>query len=782
MTDPSQGSFEERLRAALSRRAASVSAPVDGDAVSSVATGARRRQNRRRWEAGSLALVVMLGAGLGAAVTSGGGGRQPAQRASGPTSGGGAPGRHHLARRDGVLILPLSGTVTASAPGGTASRDAMGSVVGPAFQGAAPAPGTSGNAATVPNTATATTQPIDVAPSPSASLQLLYAHTSSDGVQTTVFDQPTAGSSSPAASSPPVASGPPSTGDVVEPFSPGVAMEEGCLTTTQLTLEVSDVAAVGTATEPLFQGATGALVDVEVGEIGDAEGAPATWVLAQAGSGAATVEVQFADGTVDRAAVPSSGVVVLGHKGTAADALGSGPEAAINVLGADGSVLAAYGLGTESSVPAGGQGPTALPAPGAVQPADPAAASDAVTRAVVRALGCKASPLQRLQYVAGGDVLETVPTFGGSATVNVDKVVFTSATTAVVEYQLNAGQQGEATGPLYAAVTLTGSGWQLSLASVAPEIQVTPANQVGNVTVAPGGPLFVKQWPGGTAVAVYSAVPGSDQSSAGYGAGEPACTPEGGVVEEITTPHAVDVLTSALFPTYATPLIGAAVSTVGSAEGSPATVVGVEVGATVTSVSVTGSAGTVQESPVHGEAVIVLAGAPSTTLDAAGSELQVSDASGRALGTVSLQVDAAAPSGPSSLPTTLPAAGQGAAPGDAAAATQAITQAFEAVFDCATAPIQRVEEIQDGSLVAGALEELDTGPYEALASSTYVDVNQVVFESPTLADVSYVLRFHSDAGLTFPMIGQAVVVAGNWRVSYGTICAAVQLGLGNCQT
>ncbi len=569
---------------------------------------------------------------------------------------------------------------------------------------------------------------------------------------------------------------------MVGPFSSGAPLEQGCLTTTQLTLEVSDVAAVGTGTEPLFQGATGPLVDVQVGEIGNAEGAPATWVLAQVGSAAATVEVQFADGTVDHAAVPPSGVVVLSHKGAPADALGSGPQAAINVLGADGALLAAYGLGTESSVPTGGQGPTALPAPGAVQPADPAAASAAVTRAVATALGCKASPVQRLQYVSGGDVLETVPSFEGSATVSVDKVVFTSATAAVVEYQLNSGQEGQATGPLYAAATLTGSGWQLSLASVAPEIQVTPANQVGNVTVAPDGPLFVKQWPGGIAVAVYNALPGSQQSSAGYGVGEPACTPAGGVVEEVTTPHAVAVLTSALFPNYATPLIGAAVSTVGSAEGSPATVVDVESGPQVTSVSVTGSAGTVQESPTHGEAVIVLAGTPSSTLDAAGSQLQVSDASGTALATVSLQVDATAPSGPSTLPSALPAAGQGTAPADAQAATQAITQAFEAVFDCTTPPIQRVEQIQDGSLVAGALEQIDTGPYEALASSTYVDVNQVVFEGPTLADVSYVLRFHSDAGLTFPMIGQAVVVAGDWRVSYGTICAAVQLGLGNCQT
>ncbi len=48
--------------------------------------------------------------------------------------------------------------------------------------------------------------------------------------------------------------------------------------------------------------------------------------------------------------------------------------------------------------------------------------------------------------------------------------------------------------------------------------------------------------------------------------------------------------------------------------------------------------------------------------------------------------------------------------------------------------------------------------------------------------MSYTIRFHSDAQLNFPMIGRAVIVAGSWRVSYGTVCAAVQLGGVSCQT
>ena len=810
MTDTPRGGFEDRLRAALTARAGSVSAPPDEPGMAAVAARARLRHSRRRWEAATLGVAVVMAVGLSVAVTSGGAGPRETASQAGARSGPGAPGRHHLDRHDGVLLLPLSGTVSASSPGARSSFGVLGPAA-PGATGAAQTTETTTASAAVPdaaspppttvpgaasgNTASSNTAssnagssnagssdagssstasgntagPIDVAPSSSTPLQRLYGHTSADGVQMTLFDQPAGNSAGKSAGN--------SAGN-----SAG-ADDAGCLTTTQLTVEISDTEAVGRATEPLFKGAAGALVDVQVGEIGNTEGAPATWVLAQVGAGAATVEVQFADGAIDQASVPGSGVVVLGHTGAPADALGNGSVAAIDVVGSGGQVLAGYGLGTESSVPTGGEAPSSLPPPGAAQPTDPAGATTAITRALTTALGCSASPVQRIGVIAGGDPVETLPDFGGTATVRVDRVVFTSASSAVAQYHLYSGQldagQHE-TGPLYAAATLVADTWQLSLASVAPGLQVTPAHQVGNVTVAPGGPLFVKTWPGGTAVAVYRALPGS-QSGPGYGTGDAACTPAGGIVEEVTTPGAVAVLSAALFPNYAAPLIDAAVSSVGTAEGAPATVVDVETGPQAASVSVTRSTGTVRVSPVDGAAVIVLPGAPSSALNGAGSELQVSDGSGATLATVSLQVESTAPAGPSTLPPSLPTTG-GQGPADPQAATAAITQAFAAVFDCATPPVQRVQSIQDGSLVAGALEQLDTGPYEALASSSYIDVQRVVFENPTLADVAYTLRFHSDAGLTFPMVGRAVVVAGTWRVSYGTICAAIQLGLANCQS
>ena len=606
----------------------------------------------------------------------------------------GAARGHPLDRRNGVLLLPLSGTVIASGPGAVTPKLATASVpASDASVGATSSVGAKGVAVGAPQSG-----PIDVAPSSAASLERLFAHTSPDGVQVTAFDQPeqAAGTSSGAAdagAAPPARTLP----------SPATI---GCVTTTPLTLEVSDMAAVGTFSEPLFSGANGPLVDVQIGEIGNAEGSPATWVLAQVGAGAATVDVQFADGTVDQAGVPSSGVVVLAHRGAPTSVLGTASAAAIEVLAGDGKVLAAYGLGVDASPSTAGAAPTALPAPGQRQPADPAAATAAVTQAVETALGCGASPLVRSQAVAGGGALESVVMPSAAAVVQVDRVVFTSATAAVVQYDLRSSSGDHDSGPLFCAASYSGTAWLSSLASVAPGIQVEPADQVGNVTVAPGGPLLVQRWPGGTAVAVYKALPGS-QSAPGYGAGEAVCTPSGGVVDEVTTPGAVGVVTAPLFPAYGSPLIGAAVSSVGSAEASPATVVGVEVGPQVSTVAVTGSAGTIEERPVDGEAVIVLAGDPSTALGVAGSQLQVGDAGGAMLGSVSLQVDTTAPAGPSSLPTALPPPGPG--PADPQAATQEIDQAFADVFECSTAPMSRVEQIQDGSLVEGALEQVDTG-------------------------------------------------------------------------
>ena len=128
--------------------------------------------------------------------------------------------------------------------------------------------------------------------------------------------------------------------------------------------------------------------------------------------------------------------------------------AAIDVLDATDTVLAGYGLGTTSSVPADGNAPSKLPAPGRSSPPIPLPPPPLSVAPWRRPSEYRASPLQRFQAVAGGDPIEVVPSFGGDAVVDVDKVVFTSATTAVAQYRLAADQGQQQTGAQYAAATL----------------------------------------------------------------------------------------------------------------------------------------------------------------------------------------------------------------------------------------------------------------------------------------------------------------------------------------
>jgi hypothetical protein len=143
-------------------------------------------------------------------------------------------------------------------------------------------------------------------------------------------------------------------------------------------------------------------------------------------------------------------------------------------------------------------------------------------------------------------------------------------------------------------------------------------------------------------------------------------------------------------------------------------------------------------------------------------------------------VDANEPAPASSLPRSLPSSGT--PPSDPAAARAEIEDVFETVFSCANSPLVRSGDIQDNGMFANPLEQLYLGPYTNLVESVYATVERVVFVDPTLADVSYTIRFHDDPTLTFGMIGTAVSVDGGWRVSYATLCAAVQLGGVSCSS
>ena len=557
-----------------------------------------------------------------------------------------------------------------------------------------------------------------------------------------------------------------------------------------LTLEMSDTQAVATFTEPFYGGYSDPLVDVEIGEFGVTEQRPATWVEAQVGPQAVEVLVQFADGATDSVA-PSKGVAVLAHVGDASTTLGDGSKAYLEVLGAGGTLLARYslGVGSPSSPVSSPLPPSTLPEPGSSQPSSQGTARDAVGRALHTALSCDEPPVAQAQAVYGGGAYEELGGAGSSGLAAGDRivvkgVVFESSTSATVRYQVSSPDLPTAQ-TLYADATLVRGAWLLSLGSVAPGVQVAPANQDGDVSVAPGGPLFVHTGSGGVAVAVYRAE-SSTSSGSGCGAAncsgspDPQCVPTGGTVEEITTPGAVGIESAPLFGNYSASVISVGLSIVGEAEGAPATVVSAEVGPAVQTVNLTIGGRTDALTPVTGVVDAVLSGAPATAIGPSGGSLDAVSASGATLSNIPLAVDASEPAPASSLPTTLPAAGT--PPADPAAAAAAIDQVFETVFSCANSPLVRSTDIEDNGMFVNPLEQLYVGGYTYLVESVYATVNQVVFVDPTLADVSYTIRFRSDPTLTFDMIGSAVAIDGAWRVSYATLCAAVVLGGVSCSS
>jgi hypothetical protein len=186
--------------------------------------------------------------------------------------------------------------------------------------------------------------------------------------------------------------------------------------------------------------------------------------------------------------------------------------------------------------------------------------------------------------------------------------------------------------------------------------------------------------------------------------------------------------------------------------------------------------------PVDGVVDVVLAGAPASSIGGAGGSLSAIDSAGQTVGSEPFSVDASEPAPASSLPTSLPSPSSGTAPPNPAQAMAQIDQAFETVFDCANSPFVRSSAIEDNGLFANPLEQLYLGPYTSLVESVYATIDDVVFVNPTQADVSYTLRFHDDASLSFDLIGTAVVVDGTWRVSYATLCAAVALGGTSCSS
>ena len=554
---------------------------------------------------------------------------------------------------------------------------------------------------------------------------------------------------------------------------------------------MSDTDSVATFLEPYYSGFHSALVDVQIGEFGVAEQRPATWVEVQVGARAREVAVKFADGTTD-SMVPARGIAVLAHSGEAATALGGGGRSRLVVTGAGGVVLARYSIGVGNPVAEAPLPDSLPPSTGRSRPSDPAAATAAVDRALHNALSCDEPPVAQSGYVVDGGAYELQGGAGGSGLSQGDvetavKVVFDSATTATVQYEIaSPGSGAGSSGLRYATAQAIAGTWLVSLSSVAPGLQVAPADQDGTVAVAPGGPLEVDTEPGGVAVATYRAQRSEPQGQSDcFGTctpydPSPSCVPTGGLVEEISTPGAVGVESEPLFGNDPGPVIGIGMNIVGEAEGSDATAIGAEVASDVSEVEVVTRSGTETLRPTYGHVESVFAGAPSQTIGSPGASLVAVGSSGSTLETVPLTVDASEPAAASSLPTALPS--PGTPPRDQRAATDAIDRVFTTVFDCADSPLVRSSEIQDDGMFSNPLEQLYDGPYTSLVESVYATVGDVVFVNPDLADVSYTIRFRSDSTLSFPLIGSAALVDGTWRVSYATLCAAVALGGVSCSS
>jgi hypothetical protein len=703
----------------------------------------------------------------------------------------------------GTLVLPLTGEVQAEGLSFSGSGESDGAVSGSSSSFAAlkNAHASASMSAPVSSEAAGATadQSVDVPPGTSQTMKRLFTHISSDRVIVSTFMTPMAQApgvfQNPAVSqSPPAVVGPGSekAGSVADPQNVN-RTTISCAPTGQLTLEISDTKAVAIFTEPFYEGFVEPLIDVEIGDIGVTEGSPATWVEAQVGSSADQVLVQFADGSTDSMA-PSEGVAVLARDGDAAETLGGPNGAKLEVLGSGGVVLADYRIfvGNSAETTQGAFPPVVLPGPfKGPGPSDPKVAREDVESALKTALSCSEPPIVQSQAVTDGGAYEEI---GGASNtgiaagdrVVVDKVEFTSRSNAEIQFHI-AGQGLSQPQILAASASLSSSRWRISIGSVAPGLQIAPPNQDGDVSVAPGGPLFVSTGPGGVAVAVYRAQRSSDSGNGCAGeecVGNPSqtCASTGGLVEEITTPGAVAIESSALFANYTGPLIGVGLGIVGEAEGSPATLVSAEVGPSVAKVEIASRSGVESFAPDDGVVEAALAGAPASAIGKTGGSLTAVDSAGQTVASEPFSVDASEPAPASSLPSNLPPPGSGSPPPNPAKATSQIDQVFGTVFDCANSPFVRSSVIEDNGMFANPLEQLYLGPYTSLVESVYATVGGVVFVNPTLADVSYTIRFHDDPTLSFDEIGTAVVVDGAWRVSYATLCAAVSLGGVSCSS
>ena len=226
---------------------------------------------------------------------------------------------------------------------------------------------------------------------------------------------------------------------------------------------------------------TKAIGTVTAAQFGLVEGAPAAFVIVQVRSDVARVRATFGDGASDEMQ-PINGVAVLAG-------VGAHSAVTIEALDAQGHVqdtrtVSSVEPKSVTTVPAVVATTPTLPAPGAQQPADVAAATLQVDTAFAGAFDGSASNATRSAAIEGGTELVSVfdalrhgafATSVLSAKTVIDGVVFVSATSATVEFHSNLAS-GSTSGPYFANATLTAAGWQVSRASYCRIVEAADAH------------------------------------------------------------------------------------------------------------------------------------------------------------------------------------------------------------------------------------------------------------------------------------------------------------------
>lgn len=246
-------------------------------------------------------------------------------------------------------------------------------------------------------------------------------------------------------------------------------------------------------------------------------------------------------------------------------------------------------------------------------------------------------------------------------------------------------------------------------------------------------------------------------------------------------------------PWYREPYLGRAVSPVflGAIDGNPRWVVVVQVPADATNVTVRFADGaTDSATPSNGIAVLTVptAQGPTAVDDGAGGSwwqepdpvFEVTVDGGAAAGVVGSDgtgswADNAFRDACSPPPPALPDPGE--QPADPAAAEHAIREAMDVLYERRDVP-DREQLMDDPTGVAAAREQVDEGQYAEQAQGATIEIEELVFTTPTESWFRY--RIETDQSAFDNRYGMARQIDGVWKITRGTLCQDLALAGGDC--